>query len=62
MSDQPKRRGRPSLDPAGRPSEPVQVKLSPDDYAAARKVADARRETLQDLMRRALRHDLKIRD
>ena len=58
----PKRRGRPSLDPTGQPSEPVQVKLTAADYDTAIKAAALRRESIQDLLRRALRHDLKIRD
>ena len=59
---QTKRRGRPSLDPSGRPSEPVQVKLISADYLAAAKAAASRRESIQDLLRRGLRRELEMRD
>jgi len=52
MSD--KRRGRPPLDPAGKPSTLVGVRLAPVAYAAATKAAAVRRESIQDLIRRAL--------
>lgn len=55
----PKRRGRPSLDPmADRPSEPINVTLSPRDYDTAAKIAGARRQSIQDLIRHSLRREL----
>lgn len=59
---EPKRRGRPPLDPAGRPSTPVEVSLSPDAYAAAAQTAAQRRESIQDLIRRAVARELLIRN
>ena len=58
MKDTPTRRGRPSLDPAGRPSTPVLVRLAEDTYDAATKTAILRRESIQDLIRRGLRREL----
>jgi hypothetical protein len=54
---QPKRRGRPRLDPA-RPSEPVYLTLAGGDYDTATKLAARRRESIQDFIRRTLRHEL----
>jgi hypothetical protein len=54
----PNRRGRPRLDPAGQPSIPMHLKLAAADYAAAMKLANERRESIQDLLRRGLRREL----
>jgi len=54
-----KRRGRPCLDPAGRPLTPIHLKVTTGDYDAAAKVASRRRESLQDVIRRALRRELE---
>ena len=54
---QPNRRGRPRIDPSGRPVASVQVKLPAADYDAVRKVADARRESVQDAVRRVVRKE-----
>jgi hypothetical protein len=59
MSHEPKRRGRPTLDPTGRPSERVQVNLIAADYRAAARLAATRRESLQDLIRRSLERELE---
>ena len=58
---EPKRRGRPSLDPTGLPAVPTQVKLTQADYAAALKVAATRRESIQDVLRRGLRRELNAK-
>ena len=54
-----KRRGRPTLDPAGRPSTLVGVRLAADSYTAAAKEAALRRESIQDLIRRALARETR---
>jgi hypothetical protein len=58
MTDSQKRRGRPPLDPSGRPAAPVHVKLSASLYDSAAKAAATRRESIQDLIRRGLRREL----
>jgi len=59
---QPNRRGRPRLDPtAPRPSEPINVTLSPRDYDTAAKIAGERRQSIQDLIRHSLRRELHAR-
>jgi hypothetical protein len=54
MMQEHKRRGRPTLDPAGRPSTLVGVRLTAATYTAVTKAAAIRRESIQDLIRRAL--------
>jgi len=54
------RRGRPRLDPTGRPVSPVQVKFSAADYEAIAKVANSRRESRQDVIRAAVRREISI--
>lgn len=54
----PKGRGRPRLDPTGRPATPVQVKLTAADYQAVCKVAADRRESVQTVIRRGLRREI----
>jgi hypothetical protein len=61
MMPAPKRRGRPRLDPAGRPSTPVLVRLAEDTFDVATKAATLRRESIQDLIRRGLRRELARR-
>jgi len=57
--NEPKRRGRPRLDPTdARPSEPVNLTLPARDYDAAAKIAAQRRESLQDVIRRSLRREV----
>jgi hypothetical protein len=59
MTDPPKRRpGRPRLDPSGQLAPSVHLKLLAADYDAAAKVAAGRRESIQDVIRRGLRHEL----
>ena len=53
-----KGRGRPRLDPTGRPATPVQVKLPAADYDAIRKMAAERRESVQDVIRRGVRREI----
>jgi Ribbon-helix-helix protein, copG family len=60
MITPPKRLGRPSLDPAGRPSTLIGVRLSTETYAAVTKAAAGRRESIQDLIRRALERETKF--
>ena len=59
MNHQPKRRGRPRLDPNGRPTAPILVTLPAVDYDAVTKIARTRRETIQDVIRRGLRRELE---
>ena len=54
----PKRRGRPPLDPSGRPPAGVHVKLTAAIYDTATKAAAARQESIQDMIRRGLRREL----
>jgi hypothetical protein len=58
---QPNRRGRPALDPTGRPSTLIGVRLTADTYTAATKAAALRRESIQDLIRRALARETSPR-
>ena len=60
MADDPKRRrGRPRLDPVGRRVAPVTVTFTAAEYDAATKVATLRRESIQEVIRRSLRHELR---
>lgn len=54
----PQPRGRPTLDPTGAKSTPIGVRLTDADYFAAARLARLRRESIQDLIRRGLRHEL----
>jgi len=56
---QPKRRGRPRLDPAG-PSTAVTLGITQREYEAIRQVAAVRRESVQDVIRRSLRRDPEL--
>jgi hypothetical protein len=58
-NDTPRRRGRPPLDPTGRPVAAVQVKLTADDYDQVHKIASARGVTVPEVVRRAVRRALK---
>jgi hypothetical protein len=53
-----KRRGRPRLDPAGRLVAPVIVTFTAAQYDSAAKVAALRRESIQDVIRRAVDREL----
>jgi hypothetical protein len=52
------RRGRPRVDPDG-PSTPLQVKLTSKDFHEAWQIARQRRESLRDLIRRGLKHEIE---
>ena len=56
---EPNRRGRPRIDPGGRRIAPVTVTFTAAEYDAAAKVAATRRETIQEVIRRAVARDLK---
>ena len=56
---QPKRRGRPRLDPAG-PATAVTLGITQREYEAIRQVAAVRRESVQDVIRRSLRRDPEL--
>ena len=55
---QPNRRGRPRLDPTGRRINPVTVTFTAAEYDAAAKVAASRRESIQEVIRRAVAREL----
>jgi hypothetical protein len=60
MTDLPKRgRGRPRLDPNGGPSAVVALTVTAADYDKAYALARQRRESLQDLIRRGLRNEIR---
>lgn len=56
---EPKRRGRPRLDPTGRVVAPVIVTFTAADYDAVAKAAALRRESIQDAIRRAVQRELQ---
>lgn len=56
----PKRRGRPRLDPNGPPAAPIFLTVTAGDYDAVAKLAATRRESIQDVLRRGLRRELRL--
>jgi len=52
------RRGRPRLDPTGRRVAPVTVTFTAAEYDATAKVAALRRESIQEVIRRAVQREL----
>jgi hypothetical protein len=56
---EPNRRGRPRLDPLGRRIAPVTVTFTAAEFDAATKVAALRRESIQEVIRRGLRRELR---
>jgi hypothetical protein len=61
MPDDPtrRRRGRPTLDPTGAKSTCVGVRLIDKDFFAAARLARQRRESIQELLRRGLKHEIE---
>jgi hypothetical protein len=57
--DLKRRRGRPPLDPTGAKSTQLSVHLTDADYFVTARIARERRESMQDLIRRGLRHELE---
>ena len=57
--DSPRRCGRPPLDPGGPPLAPVQVKLTAKDFDQAWATARQRGESIHDVIRRGLKHDIE---
>jgi hypothetical protein len=58
MNTTPNRRGRPRLDPTGRRISPVTVTFTAAEYDAAAKVAALRRQSIQEVIRRAVQREL----
>lgn len=53
------RPGRPPLDTSGTPSAPVCLKLRADDYDQIDKLAKQQRTSMQDVIRKGLKHLLR---
>ncbi len=53
--DTTKRRGRPPLDQSGVAAASVHLKIPARDYDSAYKIASARRQSVQDVIRRGLK-------
>jgi hypothetical protein len=60
MTDTTNRRGRPRLDPHGRPAVAIHLKVAAEDFDRGSKIARAGRESIQDVIRRGLRRELGV--